>query len=154
MKLYDEITAILAVYDQQTIDALIASIPARREAQKAVWDEHSEKRMNNVWGALFEAVGGKGWYELLKWGDADLAEKITKREKANAEARNAKIAHKLEQLGVAEIVDAKPVYTSNGFTGIWKLQSEKGQHTVKIEVILAGGYNIQCLHHRVLVKVK
>lgn len=154
MKLYETITEILAVYDQQTIDAQIASIPARRQAKAAVWEQHRQNKMGNVWGAMFEAVGGKGWYQLLDWGNAEIAEKITKREKANAEARNAKIALKLEKIGVAEITSANPVYTNNGFTGIWKVESDKGIFTVKVEVILAGGYNIQCLHHRVLVSVK
>lgn len=158
MSLFNTITEILAVYDQQTIDAQIASIPARRQALKdeqAKWD--SSSRRGNSWGyyaAMYEAVGGKGWKNLLDWSDKDIAEKITKKEKANQEARNAKIATKLEKVGVAEIVDANPVYSNSGFVGKWNVKSDKGNFKITVDVILAGGYNIQCLHNRVLVTVK
>lgn len=154
MTLFNTITEILAVYDQQTIDSQIASIPARRQAKKEIWQQHGVKKFGNVYSVLFDAVGGKGWYQLLDWSTADIAEKITKREKANAEARNAKIALKLEKIGVAEIVDANPVYSNSGFVGTWVVKSDKGNFKVSVDVILAGGYNIQCLHNRVLVSVK
>lgn len=154
MTLLQTITEILSKYDQQTIDAQIASIPARRQAKKDIWQQHGEKKFGNVYSVLYEAVGGKGWYQLLDWSNAGIAEKITKKKKANSEARNAKIALKLEKIGIAEITEASPVYSNNGFVGVWKVKTDKGQFKVTVEVILAGGYNIQCLHHRVLVNVK
>ena len=72
--------------------------------------------------------------------------KIIENEAKNKEARL--IARVNKEVGT--IIGAKYLHVGvngdlNGF-----IEGEKG--TCKIETIYAGGYNIQCLHYRVLVK--
>lgn len=159
-ELMKQITEVLADYDRQVLEGLIASIPVRREAKKAVqarWDAGEFKGMyatNHYASAVLEAVGGKGWSSLLEWGNAAIAEKLTKQEAAKAEARNAKIAAKLDKAGINAVTGFKASTSRNGYEGTWKIETDKGEKWVRLSVILAGGYNIQCLHHRVLVNVE
>ena len=67
--------------------------------------------------------------------------------KATANKRNASIAKKLEK---AEVTGSAVVRTEDGFNGVFNINTKK----VTIETVYAGGYNIQCLHLRVLVKIK
>ena len=57
----------------------------------------------------------------------------------------------MEKAGITSIdVDNFKVVYGKNFEGHWIIDGFR----VKIEVIFAGGYNIQCLHHRVLVNIK
>jgi len=78
-------------------------------------------------------------------------EKTTKETKKKHEARNYKIAKKLEKAGVTNINAINfEIQYGNDFSGSWIIDG----HNVTIKVIFAGGYNIQCLHNRVLCNVK
>lgn len=157
--LMKQIQCVLAEYDAKVLQSLIDSIPRRRAAKKAVQERWSagefkgQYATNHYASACIEAVGGKTWSNLLEWGNAALIEKLTKMEAAKAEARAAKIAAKLTKEGINEVTDAGAERTSDGFNGWWKVETDLGTKFVKLEVIGAGGYNIQCYHYRVLCKV-
>ena len=159
IKLMKRIQEVLAGYDAKVLQSLIDSIPVRREALKAVsarWNAGEFKGQyatNYYASAQLEAVGGKAWRELLMWGNAALIEKLTKQEAAKAEARAAKVASVLNKAGIKEVLDGGEEYTNDGYNGWWRVETDQGTKFVRLTVIGAGGYNIQCYHYRVLTKI-
>jgi hypothetical protein len=73
--------------------------------------------------------------------------------KAVIQARNTKMARKLEQSEITKIIDNNIEVNSDGFNGTFQVETNKGRKWVRIHTIIAGGYNIQALHYRTLVKV-
>jgi hypothetical protein len=103
---------------------------------------------------IYEAVGGKGNYQLIQYGFSDrVAEIITKSEKTKCDKRNIRIAKKLDAIGITKLVSGQVNYSANGFNGVYDVETDKGTKKIIIETIFACG-EIQCPHFRVLVKVK
>jgi hypothetical protein len=104
---------------------------------------------------LFATAGGKTWYNILNGrNEAMINEFVEKNCRAIAEKRNANIARKLNKEGITAVTASEVAYTSDGFNGSFKVETDKGNKIVNIQTIYAGGYNIQCFHQRTLVKVR
>jgi hypothetical protein len=104
---------------------------------------------------LFAVCGGKGNYELIKYGYSDNTERvIIQSETLNTQKRNIKIAKKLIGAEITEVVSVEFACTNDGFNGFFDVLTAKGNKRVTIDTLYAGGYNVQCAHLRVLVKVK
>lgn len=120
--------------------------------------EEYQKLRRDAWTVypmMFNMCGGKTWYQIFSHGyNANVAEFMVKNSKAIADRRNAKIANKLIKSGVTEVLSKEYVYSSNGFDGVFRVMTDKGEKRVVINSIYAGGWNIQCFHIRVLVSVK
>ena len=156
--LYKQLTDVLAEYDARVVQSIIDSVPVRRAAVRAIKREdfsHFVHPSIAIAYAKIEAAGSKQWLNLLENSDKELAAKITRIEQAKADKRNAKIAARLEAVRIKSI---NSVHTnrvsSDNFNGVWVVDTNVGMKRVVLQVILAGGYNIQCLHARVLVNVK
>lgn len=129
------------------------------ERQAAVYeflrsDEAKEMKMQKYQKA-FDIAGGKGWYNVI-YGNSDeyILAFVEKNCAAIVKKRNANIAKKLEKAEVKEVISNEFSRSNDGFNGVFHVKCDNGVKKVSIESIYAGGYNIQCLHQRVLVKVK
>lgn len=110
---------------------------------------------HNYYAALFALAGGKTWYSVFKYGyTAATIKFVDKNSAATAKARNASIARKLVKAEITEVVSSDFAKSNDGFNGTFVVETNKGRKTVVIDTISAGGYNIQCWHLRVLVKIK
>lgn len=118
-------------------------------------DEAKEMTSTAKYLKAFDIAGGKTWYNILTGNnDEMLQEWINKNHKLVIKKRNHSIANKLEKVGVTEVISDEMSISSNGFTGCYVVKTDKGNKRVTIEVISAGGYNVQCFHLRTLVKIK
>ena len=132
----------------------LQKIPTDVEEMRANWKQIKKDFYNNPDRPKFSIPTcpyGAGFKYKADFSLQDHIEKDIKETKAKHEKRNYKIAEKLIKAGVTNIdtINFKIEY-GNDFTGSWIIDG----HKVTIKVIFAGGYNIQCLHNRVLCNVK
>ena len=127
----------------------------RRDAVVAFRNTDEYRKIkSNAW-LLYEQLhaiaGGKTWYAVVNGSEASIRDFISKNAAATAAKRNAKVAAQLLKAGVESVETATVRYTQDGFCGTFVIN---GNRCVTIDVVLAGGHNIQRLHQRVLCKVK
>lgn len=151
---------VFAPMDAEVLASSLVWIEERKAALAAYLasDEANEMRRKDYWGFYnrrFAICGGKTWHAVISENGAEgRAAFMRKNCAATAEKRNASIAAKLAKAGVTDVVETTYTRTSDGFDGTFVVQTDAGRKTVTVNTIRAGGYNIQCLHLRVLTRVR
>lgn len=146
-----EVLASSLVWAKGRCEALAAfkaseEVAAKRKTKDFTWWYYPQ---------MFTICGGKTWFQVFNGGFTPRVEEfVTKNCAATVEARNVKIAKKLEAAGVTSLTETTYTQTRDGFNGFFVVETNAGTKKVTVQTVRAGGYNIQCLHLRVLVKVK
>lgn len=154
------LNARLAQADQDfanhKLDTAEAAVAAAQEAfnngdtRHAITYRNGTTRFDRTL-ALFDHYGSKGMYNLLHGrGRAGALEAMAKNTAATIAKRDAQVIKALGKKGITEIPEFTLVECSDGVEGVFNVAG----HIVTIRTIVAGGYNIQRLHNRTLVKVK
>lgn len=145
---------VLNKFDTLYTEKKIADYQEKREAIKKWWQNQTTLQGSANWGDLHRIAGGKTLAEKLYGINSDMTVQMAIKDAQGViKARNAKMAKKLEQSEITNIVDNNIEVNSDGFNGTFQVDTNKGRKWVRIHTIIAGGYNIQALHYRTLVKV-
>lgn len=151
-----DLEKVLNKFDTLYTEKKIADYQEKKEAIINWWKNPTKLQGSNRidWNDLHRVAGGKTLAEKLKGISSQMTIDIAiKDAQAVINARNAKMAKKLEQSEITKIIENNIDVNSDGFNGNFWVDTNKGRKWVRINTIIAGGYNIQALHYRTLVKV-
>lgn len=139
---------------EQSVEWVMKRYDAYVEYQKS--DEYKNRvgTSEERWNKALAIAGGRTYRDMFDWGKEETKKRVIKKTKATIESRNTSIASKLVKAEITQVLSSNFTNTNDGFNGVFMVETNKGPKKITIDTIYAGGYNIQCFHIRVLVKVK
>jgi hypothetical protein len=149
--LYNPIIKAFKDLDADMLERQIAWALDRKEALQQYEKNYNRDTDGCYTTGAIELCGGKTWYDVFMGrSPQDIVGIVAKNVAAIIKKRNDRIVSALIKKGINEIPEFTLIHCSDGYEGTFIVAG----HKVHIETILAGGYNIQCLHQRTLIKVK
>lgn len=132
---------------------------AGRKAAMRKYEEENRGQgridQHKYYTGLFAVAGGKTWYNIFSGRNQAMVDEIMDKNSAAIVAkRNALIAKKLAAFNVTSVNEMQTAFHDGGVDCFIAIETDAGRKTIEINTIVAGGYNIQCLHNRTLVKVR
>ncbi len=144
-----EIKEFIAQWKVKAIDYYHQSIEECKKERKEIYEEiDSEKRIEKM--REFKEKYTQIVRDLsYGYAQEDMEERLLKIINRDAETKEQLIIARVNKC-VGKIEESLNLYVGVNGELNGKIKGENG--ICKIETIYAGGYNIQCLHYRVLVK--
>lgn len=154
----EQLKTVLASVDRDTLEDFMQWALSRRkdvlDFKNDVESKGIDANSKETLRILYSKAGGQQWYLILSQKHENLLKAyIRKVHESTIEKRNSTISVKLIEAGASEITSSELARSSDGFNGTFSINTDSGKKTVHIQTIMAGGYNIQKLHYRVLTRL-
>lgn len=164
-KMLDQINKAFAELDEKMHVSAVEFVKDKKENYARLYDEKNEElrekvakrelhpraRHARLWDWELSYFGSQAMMNIIKHRSMqDSLDMAYKNVQGKIDRRNAQITNALKKKEVTEIPEFELVEYSNGLEGFFDVAG----HKVHIRTILAGGYNIQCLHARTLINIK